>query len=156
MTLFFSQAGRQSCKNWLSAIELSWQMPESVSLQEHFLPLAEKQSVHVHWALQPHPPSLHWSVMKFGWVYWYALSVNRLDNSKKVGGQFIRICLKIVKKVLCIIWIFLAVWKLTFFARFSLSDSRWMADAITSTKLDQTGEIFWDSGCCLSAWVSEF
>ena len=36
------------------------------------------------------------------------------------------------------IWIFLAVCKSTFFARFSLSDSRFMSDAITSTKLEQT------------------
>ena len=28
-----------------------------------------------------------------------------------------------------------------------------MSDAITSTKLEQTGEIFWDSRCCLSSWV---
>ena len=26
-----------------------------------------------------------------------------------------------------------------------------MSDAITSTKLEQTGKIFWDSRCCLSA-----
>ena len=38
-------------------------------------------------------------------------------------------------------WIFLAVCKSTFFARFSLSDSRCMSDAITSTKLEQTGNI---------------
>ena len=68
-----------------------------------------------------------------------------------------RIRLEIAKKksVGCI-WIFLSVWKSTFFARFSLSDSRCMSDAITSTKLEQTGEIFWDSRCCLSAWVSAF
>ena len=35
--------------------------------------------------------------------------------------------------------------KSTFFARCPLSDSRCMSDAITSTKLWQTGEIFWDS-----------
>ena len=26
-----------------------------------------------------------------------------------------------------------------------------MSDAITITKLDQTGKIFWDNRCCLSA-----
>ena len=36
---------------------------------------------------------------------------------------------------------FLAVCKSTFFARFSPSDSRCMSDAITSTKLEQTGDI---------------
>ena len=51
---------------------------------------------------------------------------------------------------------FLAVCKSTFFARFSLSDSRCMSDALTNTNLEQTGEIFWDSRCCLSAWVSAF
>ena len=59
------------------------------------------------------------------------------------------------KSVGCI-WIFLTVWKSTFFARFSLPGSRCMSDAKTSTKLEQTGEIFWDSRCCLSAWVSAF
>ena len=54
------------------------------------------------------------------------------------------------------IWIFLSVWKATFFARFSLSGSRCMSDWITSTKLQQTGEVFWDSRCCLCAWVSAF
>ena len=29
-----------------------------------------------------------------------------------------------------------------------------MSDAITSTKLEPTGKIFWDSQCCLCAWVS--
>ena len=38
-----------------------------------------------------------------------------------------------------------------FFARFSLSDSRCMSDAITSTKLEQTGEILWDSQ--VHVWV---
>ena len=57
--------------------------------------------------------------------------------------------LKIAKKC----WLYL---ESTFFARFSLSDSRYMSDAITSTKLEQTGEIFWDSRGCLSAWVSAF
>ena len=47
------------------------------------------------------------------------------------------------------IWIFLVVWKWTFFARFSLSGSRCMSDAITSAKLEPTGNIFWDSRCCL-------
>ena len=28
-----------------------------------------------------------------------------------------------------------------------------MSDAITSTKLEQTRKIFWDSRCCVSAWV---
>ena len=28
-----------------------------------------------------------------------------------------------------------------------------MSDAVTSAKLEQTGEIFWDSGACLSACV---
>ena len=50
----------------------------------------------------------------------------------------------------------LAVCKLTFFAGFSLSDLSCMSDVITSTKLEQTGEIFFDSGSCLSAWVSTF
>ena len=59
------------------------------------------------------------------------------------------------KSVGCI-WIFWAVRKSTFFARFSLSDSRCMSDAITSTKLEQTGERFWDSRGCLNAWVSAF
>ena len=31
-----------------------------------------------------------------------------------------------------------------------------MSDAISSTKLEQAGEIFWDSRFCLSAWVSAF
>ena len=31
-----------------------------------------------------------------------------------------------------------------------------MLNAITSTKLKQTGELFWDSQCCLTAWVSTF
>ena len=48
------------------------------------------------------------------------------------------------------------MWKSTFFARFSLLDSRCMSDAITSTKLEQTGEIFWDNRCCLNACVSSF
>ena len=47
--------------------------------------------------------------------------------------------------------------KSTFFVSFfSLPSSRCMSDAITSTKLEQTREIFRDSRCCLSAWVSEF
>ena len=29
-----------------------------------------------------------------------------------------------------------------------------MSDAITSTKLKQTGELFWDSRCCLNACIS--
>ena len=29
-------------------------------------------------------------------------------------------------------------------------------DAITNTKLKQTGELFWDSRRCLGAWVSAF
>ena len=37
----------------------------------------------------------------------------------------------------------MVVCKSTFFARFSLSGSRCMSDAITSTKLEQTGEFFW-------------
>ena len=40
------------------------------------------------------------------------------------------------------IWIFSGVCKSAFFARFSLSDSRCKSDAITSTKLEQTGKIF--------------
>ena len=44
----------------------------------------------------------------------------------------------------------------SFFARFSLSGSRCMSDAITSTNLEQIGKIFCDSRCCLSAWVSAF
>ena len=40
-----------------------------------------------------------------------------------------------------VIWIFLAVCKLTFFARFSLSDSSCMSDAITSAKLEPTGKL---------------
>ena len=47
------------------------------------------------------------------------------------------------------------MWKSTFFARFSLSGSRCISDAITSTKLEQTGE-FLDSRCCLSAWYLRF
>ena len=39
---------------------------------------------------------------------------------------------------------------------FSLSDLRCKSDATTSTKLKQTGEILWDSRCCLSAWVPAF
>ena len=31
-----------------------------------------------------------------------------------------------------------------------------MSDTITSTKLEEGGEIFWNSRCCLSAWVSAF
>ena len=31
-----------------------------------------------------------------------------------------------------------------------------MSDAITSAKLEQTGKIFWDSRCCLCAWISAF
>ena len=37
-----------------------------------------------------------------------------------------------------------------FSALFSLSDSRCMLDAITSTKPEQKGELFLDSRCCLS------
>ena len=36
------------------------------------------------------------------------------------------------------------MYKSTFFARFSHSDPRCVSDAITSTKLEQTGETFWD------------
>ena len=39
------------------------------------------------------------------------------------------------------IWIFLVVWKWTFFARFSFWGSRCMSDAITSTKLEETENI---------------
>ena len=60
------------------------------------------------------------------------------------------------EKVLVVSGYFLAVCKSTFYARFSLSDSICMSYAITSTKLEQTGEIFWDSRCCLSAWVCAF
>ena len=63
---------------------------------------------------------------------------------------------KNIKKVLLVSGRVSAVWKSTFFARFSLSGSRCMSDAITSTKLEQTGEVFWDSPCRLSAWVSAF
>ena len=31
-----------------------------------------------------------------------------------------------------------------------------MSDAITSTKLEPTGKIFWDSRSCLCAWGSAF
>ena len=72
------------------------------------------------------------------------------DYSKSVGGQFIRICLKIVKKYWLYQDIFSCV-KINFFACFWLSDSRCVSHAITSTKLEQTGEIFLDSRCCLSA-----
>ena len=52
---------------------------------------------------------------------------------------------------------FLAVCKSTFFfTRFSLSNSRCISDVTTSTKLKQTGEIFWDSRCFLSAWILAF
>ena len=34
------------------------------------------------------------------------MSVNRFDYSKKVGGQFLRICLKIVKKKCVKIYVF--------------------------------------------------
>ena len=27
-----------------------------------------------------------------------------------------------------------------------------MPDAITNTKLEQTGNLFWDNRCCLRAW----
>ena len=40
------------------------------------------------------------------------------------------------------------------FRCFSLSDSRCMSNVITGTKLEQTGEIFCDSRCCLCARVS--
>ena len=63
---------------------------------------------------------------------------------------------KIARKCCLYTWIFLAVWKSTFFASFSLSGSRCMSGAITSTKLEQTGKLFGDSRCCLSAWVSAF
>ena len=46
------------------------------------------------------------------------------------------------ENVLVVSGYFLVVCKSTFFARFSLSDSRCMSDAITSAKLKQTGEIF--------------
>ena len=77
------------------------------------------------------------------------------DYSKEVGGQFIWIRLKIAKKCGLYLDIFSCV-KMKFFARFSLSCSRCMSDAITSTKLEPTGKIFWDSRCCLCAWVSAF
>ena len=53
----------------------------------------------------------------------------------------IRVRLKIANKC----WLYLGIFscvKITFFARFSLSDSRCMSDAIASTKLEHTGEIF--------------
>ena len=31
-----------------------------------------------------------------------------------------------------------------------------MSGTITSTRLEQTGELFLDSQCCVSAWVSAF
>ena len=71
-------------------------------------------------------------------------------------GHFIRIRLKIAKRCWLYLNICVCVCKSTFFARFSLSDSRCMSDAITSIKLKQIVEIFWDSRCCLSAWVSAF
>ena len=77
------------------------------------------------------------------------------DYSKQVGGKFLRVCLKIAKKCWLCLDIFSCV-KMNVFACFSLSDSRCMSDAITSSKLEQTGKIFWDSRCCLSAWVSAF
>ena len=40
-----------------------------------------------------------------------------------------------------------------FFAHFSLSDSRCMSDAVTSTKLERTGEIFWDGQCCMGICI---
>ena len=79
------------------------------------------------------------------------------DYSKKAGGHFIRIRLKIAKKCGSYLNIFSCVKINGFFSLvFSLSGSRCMSDAITSTKLEQTGKIFWDSRCCLCAWVSAF
>ena len=58
-------------------------------------------------------------------------------NRSEVILHFIRrIRLKIAKKCGLYLDIFCCV---------SLSDSKCMSDAITSTKLEQTGEIFWDS-----------
>ena len=80
------------------------------------------------------------------------------DYSKWVGGHFIRIGLKIAKKW----WLYLDIFscvKINGFLFFVFllvfhSDSRYTSDAIISTKLEQTGKIFWDSRCCLIAWVS--
>ena len=77
------------------------------------------------------------------------------DHCKQARVHVMRNSLKIATKCCLYLGIFSCV-KVTFFARFSLSDSRCMTDAITSTKLELTGEIFWDSRCCLCAWVSAF
>ena len=53
-------------------------------------------------------------------------------------------------------WLYLDIFSCVKIQRFLLSDSRCLSDVITSTKLEQTGEVFWDSQCCLSATVSAF
>ena len=80
---------------------------------------------------------------------------HRSDYSKKVGGHFIRIRLKIAKRCGLYLDIFSSVTN-NVFRSFSLSGSRCMSDAIIRTKLEPTGKIFWDSQCCLCAWVSAF
>ena len=72
---------------------------------------------------------------------------------KVLPGQVIRIRLKIVKRCFLFLDIFSSV-KIYFSACFSLSGSRSMSDAITSRELEKRGELFWDSRCCLGAWVS--
>ena len=59
------------------------------------------------------------------------------DYSKQARGHVIKIRLKTATK--CGIWTFLAVRKSTFFARFSLSGSRCMSDAITQYKTGPGG-----------------
>ena len=64
--------------------------------------------------------------------------------------------LKIEKKCCLFLDIFSIV-KIKVFHPLSLSGSRCISDAIiTVTQLEQRGEIFWDSRCCLCAWVYAF
>ena len=81
--------------------------------------------------------------------------VNRSDNSKLVGGQCIRIRLKMAKKCGLYLDIFSCV-KMKVFRSFFVFRLEMHIRCDDSTKLEQTGQIFWDSRCCLCARVSAF
>ena len=61
---------------------------------------------------------------------------------------------KIREKSVACFWTFFFSVKVNVFHSFFVFRPRCMSYAITSRKPEQTGKLFWDSVCCVIAWVS--
>ena len=85
----------------------------------------------------------------------YVAGQLRSDYSKEVGGQFIRIRLKIAKKCGLYLDIFSCV-KMNIFCSFFAFMLEMHVRCDNQYKTGADREIFWDSRCCLCAWVSAF